>query len=495
VICQAAPVTRRHAGSFALLVVALAANAVAQVDRYELGLRLRAFERRLAAATSETRRTAAFAELQRAVQAFFRLDTTTVARAIDAADAALAEPRSNDQVHAASLQLVLAHRLHDHVAEPELAFEVQGAYPVDGATPADLRLTVRLDGDSRDRAALDVPLLPATGTIDLRGAAAGDRLVAWTVHAGGKVVLTRTQGLSLAEGLAARIAALPDATKNAGAGPPSLRHGTLALWSSMLTGMTRQRREETVLPGARLLDDAARLAAHIAAPAADQPPFFGPQRTGQDWLRVPVAGTTVVLRLLVPPGLAAPTPLVLALHGAGGSENLFFDVYGDGAIVTECARRGWLLAAPRGGLTSTDLPALVDALAQHWPIDPKHIFLVGHSMGAAQAIAAATRTPERFAAVAALGGGGAFRRTPDTAPPQFFVGVGSEDFALAGARNLHRTLEQAAVPVTFREYPTVEHLAIVQVALPEVFAFFAAARADAESTSAGRERRDGQRPR
>ena len=257
--------TFRHAGSFALLVVALAANAVAQVDRYELGLRLRAFERRLAAATDETRRTAAFAELQRAVQAFFRLDTTTVARAIDAADAALAEPRSNDQVHAASLQLVLAHRLHDHVAEPELLFEVQAAYAVDGATPADLRITVRLDGDSHDRATLDVATLPTTGTIDLRDAAAGDRIVTWTVHAGGKVVLTRTQGLSLAEGLAARIAALTDATKNAGAEPPSLRHGTLALWSSLLTGMTRQRREETVLPGARLLDDAARLASHIAA--------------------------------------------------------------------------------------------------------------------------------------------------------------------------------------------------------------------------------------
>ena len=54
-----------------------------------------------------------------------------------------------------------------------------------------------------------------------------------------------------------------------------------------------------------------------------------------------------------------------------------------------------------------------------------------------------------------------------------FVGCGSEDFALSGAKGLDRALRQAgATRVTFKEYPGVEHVMIVQEALKDVFAFF-----------------------
>jgi predicted peptidase len=93
-------------------------------------------------------------------------------------------------------------------------------------------------------------------------------------------------------------------------------------------------------------------------------------------------------------------------------------------------------------------------------------------MGAGQAIAAATRSPERYAAVAALGGGGAVANGRDLANLPVFVGVGTEDFALRGARGLAENLRKAnAQRLSFHEYPSIEHLAIVQVALPDVFAF------------------------
>ena len=66
-----------------------AAVAPAQAGRHELGLRLRAFERRLAVVTDPARRDGAFVQLERAVQAFFRMDTARVAAAIDAAEVAL----------------------------------------------------------------------------------------------------------------------------------------------------------------------------------------------------------------------------------------------------------------------------------------------------------------------------------------------------------------------------------------------------------------------
>ena len=56
---------------------------------------------------------------------------------------------------------------------------------------------------------------------------------------------------------------------------------------------------------------------------------------------------------------------------------------------------------------------------------------------------------------------------------RFFVGVGDKDFALGGARTLHAALEKAGVKeVRFKKYENVEHLAVVQMALPELFAFF-----------------------
>ena len=70
------------AAAAAAAVLGLGRTAAAQVDRYELGLRLRAFERRLEATPDPVRRRAAYGELDRAVQAFFRLDTTTVAKAM-----------------------------------------------------------------------------------------------------------------------------------------------------------------------------------------------------------------------------------------------------------------------------------------------------------------------------------------------------------------------------------------------------------------------------
>ena len=153
---------------------------------------------------------------------------------------------------------------------------------------------------------------------------------------------------------------------------------------------------------------------------------------------------------------------------------MFFETYGHGRIVDLCRQRGWMLVAPRsGGFGGTPVAEVVDSLAKVYPIDPKRVFLVGHSMGAAGAVGAAQVDPSRYAAVAALGGGGSVRKVAGIASVPFFVGVGTEDFALRGSRGLVASLKRAGVAaVEAREYPAVEHLAIVQVALDDVFRFF-----------------------
>jgi predicted esterase len=134
-----------------------------------------------------------------------------------------------------------------------------------------------------------------------------------------------------------------------------------------------------------------------------------------------------------------------------------------------------LLAPRSGGLLGGTAPVagLVTKLSERFPIDPKRVFLVGHSMGAAQATELAQQHPGTFTAVACLGGGGRVRQPETLVELPVFVGVGSQDFALRGAKALSRALTAAgAKRATFREYPDLEHMLIVREALPDVFAKF-----------------------
>ena len=191
----------------------------------------------------------------------------------------------------------------------------------------------------------------------------------------------------------------------------------------------------------------------------------------------PLVGDSEKWLRLRAPAVAAhrqPLPLVLALHGAGGSENMFFDSYGDGKIVRLCDERGWLLAAPRAGLgyTGYQLDDLVDAIDRLYPVDRNALFIVGHSMGAGGATALTGAARGKPTAVAALGGGRGVRDAVNYQGVPFFVAAGSHDFGRPGAMQLAASLEAGGVETHYRDYENVEHLAIVQVALDDVFQFF-----------------------
>ena len=195
-----------------------------------------------------------------------------------------------------------------------------------------------------------------------------------------KEIAVREQALSLAADLATRLAALV-ARDEADRERNTIEACTERHLVRLLQSMQKERPEETILPGNRLLAECEALAA-----LKDGATYYDRKRTGQFWLQVPTGKSAATVRLVVPDTAAkaaAPVPLVLALHGAGGSENLFCDGYGDGAIVPLCEQRGWILCTPKvAGFGSGDLPALIDALASRYPVDKARVFIVGHSMGA-----------------------------------------------------------------------------------------------------------------
>ena len=351
---------------------------------------------------------------------------------------------------------------------------LQPFYSVEPAAPPQAEWRVRLfaekDGGTLAETRHPIALLPDTKTLTWKDAPAGDHTLRLEILIAGEVQCAAEQTLSLVQDLEKRLAILKklpheDAHRH-------IEGQTFGALRKIVQNLADGKTLETNYPAARLLAEAEALPDAIRK--GEQ--FYVWPKAGQFWLRIAAGANKETVRIFVPDKLVKerPTLLVIALHGAGGSENMFFDGYGNGKIVRLCQERGWILVAPR--LTPFAAPIkteeLIAELAKRWPIDTKRVFLVGHSMGALQAVQIAQRIPKQIAGVAALGGGQKIDAEPLLDLP-FFIGVGSRDFLLRNVKALHDSLMAAEVKtVNFREYPDLEHLVIVQETLPDVFAFF-----------------------
>lgn len=204
----------------------------------------------------------------------------------------------------------------------------------------------------------------------------------------------------------------------------------------------------------------------------------GPPRSY--WLQLSNGEKTQIVRLGTPGPLSAQQthasskiPVLFAFHGAGGSENMFFETYGAGRLVELASERGWLVVSPRQGLggMGMSIDGMLTALEEFFPIDRERVMLVGHSMGAAQAVAQVSAHSDQVRAVAALGGGGIPGKSLRSSNVRFYVAAGDRDFGLPRAKSLVGTLRTLGCSVEFREFTNVEHMVIVQAALDEVFTF------------------------
>jgi predicted esterase len=446
----------------------------AQVDRYDLGRRLRAMELAWEAATPENRKTA-LAPLKKVVALFFANRNAEAAEVLDQSRFLL-EGRKNPspaERWANSLVVRGVDRLLDP-AKDKLTIIVRRAYDVNDAMPANTRVRLSINGNAERKLLHDFPIssLPMLCMIGVSKFPPGDHVVTAEILVDAKSLAKYEFGISVQSDWQARLDRLRAAIGEQSTTPTTARK-TLQALVETVTNISRRVGIETDLPAARFLCEGDELCRAIAAGES----FYGPRRAGEFWLTLATASGEAPVRLFVPEGLKPdkPVPLVVAMHGAGGSENMFFDVYGHGGTMRACKDRGWLMVATRAvGLFGAPPPVadIVDELAKMYPIDPNRVFVLGHSMGAAHTVAALQASPGRFAAAAALGGGGNVRNADTVKGLPIYVACGSEDFALSGAKSLCRNLETAGAKVTFKEYPAVEHVVIVQACLREMFAFF-----------------------
>ncbi len=446
--------------AFAFLVL-VPAFAPAQAERYELGRRLKRFEEAWEKQPDPAARKRAAAILPDITPMFFSLRFGDAGKTLDRARHLLAgaeEPSAATQ-WLESLYAVPEKVLYTN--EKEVVVIVKPFYAIKGDPPAGATAI----SEWRNEKPVAVPLakFPARIAFQLNSTEKKNSFgkLLFTVTQNDKFISQTTQYVTWSVDLPERIETYRKFAKQS---PSTIESATLKDRAESLEELAEGTIPENDVLAASLISMADRI---VSTPA-----YFRRGNPGQFLLSVPLEkGKTQPLRLFVPKSLDAkkPVPIVVALHGAGGSENLFFEGYGAGHIVKECEKRGWLLVAPRSPLGFGGGPpakAILDALGERYPIDRSKVFVVGHSMGAAQTVALCQENPGLFAGAAALGGGGGRVKQAAFAKLPFFIGVGDKDFALPGAKALAKALPDA----TFKEYAGLEHMLIVREALPDVFA-------------------------
>lgn len=215
---------------------------------------------------------------------------------------------------------------------------------------------------------------------------------------------------------------------------------------------------------------ASEIREEINAIAADEDPYKG--RSGDYWRFLPSDRRGVPFRFHAPQrALAADkAPLVIALHGAGGDENMFMEAYGGGMIRTLADEHGFFVASPATNLFAAkagNFDALIESLAGDYPIDLERVYVIGHSMGAGAASGIAARQGRKVRATCCLAGGRAIPADADISP---VLVVAAELDPIVPASRIEpfaREAAEAGLPVEYRLLESYGHTIMVTHYLPE----------------------------
>jgi pimeloyl-ACP methyl ester carboxylesterase len=460
-----------------LLCIVVASPAFAQFDRYEVGRRIHDFEVvwEEKANDKEARKRAA-PLVNQTGQSFLKLKVSEAAQSLDAARHALlsTEPASAAVRWADALQIVPEARAVDATTE-ELSVTLKPFYKVDVKAPNGAIARAKLGAGKPVEVAIDK--LPATIQVPVKsapGTPSADFPLVVEIVADGQTLARKETKVARIEKFAERLAAVKKASEDVPSSPKTIEQASFLLLVKLLEDAANKKSLETDYPTSRLMFGAERL-------AKVKEPYYIASRPGEFWLSIPTGKKPTVVRIRIPPKLEekkTPVPIIFALHGRAGSENLFFDGYGIGMTPRLAAERGWIIVSPHadGGLLGSgpapDVPAILDELIKRYPIDPKRVYLIGHSMGAGHALDLAQKEPSRYAGIALLGGSGKITKRDALKSLPVFAGCGKLDPALDNVRSFEKDLADAGAKVSTHEYDDIEHMLIVREAAADVFKFF-----------------------
>jgi predicted esterase len=221
------------------------------------------------------------------------------------------------------------------------------------------------------------------------------------------------------EEIAARYAQRLDALQSAGVLDPSSL-ATLRARIGLLTPVADRTRSASLLADLSTLVPA--IGDELKAAENGKRPY---RRAGDLWRVYRALGTELSTRQFVPEG-DGPFPLVIALHGAGGDENMFFEGYGAGVLRKFAAGQGAVVVCPPTipfGVSPNILEAFIDEVALDAPIDRGRVVLLGHSLGGVTASRLSVLKPARIAGAVCIAGFTDLPRTGMPAPRKVYLGA------------------------------------------------------------------------
>ena len=345
-------------------------------------------------------------------------------------------------------------------------------------------------------ASRDLATSPQRFELDLAGIPSGDYDLVVTMRSGEATLATTALAVHIRPGLDSLVARLENDAKRA---PGHLR-------ADILYPVDRLRQVNAATVELRTFDPARELAAAdsvAVAVRAGRDPFA--KRTG-DFERhhlLRPADEILPYRVYVPTSYsrAREFPLVIALHGLGGTEDSFFDSFG-GEFPRLAEQRGYILAAPLGyrpdapygwglgeppadrerrramQLSEQDVMQVLARMRRDYNIDDDRIYLIGHSLGAIGTLNIAQKYPDRWAGLAAFAGG---RGAPTLdlireIPTLVVHGDADATADVLGARILVATMRRLGMNVRYIEVPGGTHGGVVGPNAGAMFDFFDSAR-------------------
>jgi len=230
-----------------------------------------------------------------------------------------------------------------------------------------------------------------------------------------------------------------------------------------------------------------------ASAAAGKNPFVGRTAGFERHYVLESAGEIMPYRVFVPSAYDGKTamPLIIALHGAGGTEDGFMDGYG-GVVPKLAEQHGYLVATPLGfridgGYGSPimnagrnaepseqDVMQVLARMRQDYKVDDRRIYLMGHSMGGIGTWHLGAKYPAIWAALGSFSGMGfpaAEARLKSI--PQFVVhGDADATVPVERSRAMVAEMKRLGVDHRYIEVAGGNHVNIVEPNLAALFDFF-----------------------
>src|SRR5262245_15061932 len=410
------------------------------------------------------------------------------------ADSAKPYPIRLEQIYSPSIEL--ARSLTAHVSIRQRPVPAQGgAPPTPGAVVKDLGPFAGVSRDLRES--------PYAFELDMHDVPDGTYQLNIEVLDSDRSLGTSTLLINLRKGLDDLVARLEADAKKA---PEDLR-------ADILFPVDRMRNVNRAKIELRTFDpdkDFADAQAVATAARTGKNPFA--TKTG-DFKRHYLLDTA---REIIPYRMYVPTsyngsrayPLIIALHGLGGTEDAFFENY-DKAFPPLAERHGYIVAGALGyrvdgssgwglgtppadpntrrtqDLSEQDVMRVLELARKNYKIDNTRIYLMGHSMGGIGTWKLAAKYPDIWAAIAPFSGSGA-PATLDRIKnvPEFVVhGDNDPTVNVQGSRAMVAKAKELGIDVKYVEVPGGNHGSVVAPNFAGMFDFFDAHRKAAKSTA------------